>query len=380
MLYYNANIYQPGVGFRTGSFETGNGRFQSVSFDKKESGSGVDIKGDLVIPGLIDIHTHGNSGYDFSDGDKEGLEHMGRYLLSHGVTGFMPTSMTLPYSKLEKCFKIADELKSESNPQCAEIVGIHMEGPFLSEKRKGAQNASYLRNPDIETFCELQKASGGLIGIVDIAPELEQSTKFIENVTRDGTIVSLAHTDADYNTAKEAFDKGATHVTHLFNGMPGLHHRNPGVIGAAAERGDVYAELICDGVHVHPAVIRMAFMLFPHRICLISDAIRCCGMPYGEYELGGQAVTVKEGEARLHDGTLAGSNTNLFECMKKAISFGIPIEEAVEAASSVPARCLGIDDKKGNIQVGNDADFVVCDKEMNIKEVYKHGERVYAYG
>ncbi len=211
---------------------------------------------------------------------------------------------------------------------------------------------------------------------MDIAPELEQAAGFIEKVTGEGTVVSLAHTDADYAAAKEAFDIGADHITHLFNGMPGLHHRQPGLIGAAAECEDVYVELICDGVHVHPAVIKMAFKLFPHRICLISDAIRCCGMPDGEYELGGQKVVVKEGEARLSDGTLAGSAANLFECMKKAVSFGVPVDEAIEAASLIPAKSIKIDDRKGKIQEGNDADFIICDKELDIKGVFKGGERI----
>ena len=376
MLYYNANIYRPGSGFKLGCFETENGRFKSISFEEKKYDSGVDVEEKLVIPGLVDIHTHGNSGFDFSDGDIEGLKHMGKYLLSHGITSFLPTSMTLPYDKLERCFKNADELKKASCPEYADIVGIHMEGPFLSSKRKGAQNASYLKKPDVEAFQKLQQICGGLIRIVDIAPELEQAAGFIEKVTGEGTVVSLAHTDADYAAAKEAFDTGADHVTHLFNGMPGLHHRQPGLIGAAAECEDVYVELICDGVHVHPAVIKMAFKLFPHRICLISDAIRCCGMPDGEYELGGQEVVVKEGEARLSDGTLAGSAANLFECMKKAVSFGVPVDEAIEAASLIPAKSIKIDDRKGKIQEGNDADFIICDKELNIIGVFKGGERI----
>ena len=186
----------------------------------------------------------------------------------------------------------------------------------------------------------------------------------------------MAHTDASYEDAKAAFAAGARHVTHLFNAMPPIHHRKPGVIGAAAEREDVVAELISDGQHLHPSIVRMAFRLFPGRICLISDSLRCCGMPDGEYELGGQQVFLQGGIARLADGTIAGSATNLFECMRRAISFGVPEEEAVTAATLTPAREIGADGLVGSLEEGKLADFVVCDRELNALSVWLGGERI----
>ena len=211
-----------------------------------------------------------------------------------------------------------------------------------------------------------------------MAPETKGAVEFIEEVSGkdDGpekTLISLAHTDADYEVALNAFDSGARHVTHLFNGMAPMHHRNSGVIGAASDRDDVTVELICDGLHVHPSVVRMAFKIFSHRICLISDSIRCCGMPEGEYELGGQKVVLKSGEVRLADGTLAGSATNLFECMKKAISFGVPVTDAIAAATFTPAKCLHMENRIGVIKTGNDADFIVCNDGFDITNIYRKG-------
>lgn len=378
LRFYNAKIFQRDSGFLEGSFEVVNGVFTSVGSEQDIEAKGTDLEGAFVIPGLIDIHTHGNKNADFSDGDIEGLTTMAGYLLQNGITAFLPTSMTLPAGLLEKAFRSCYEFTQNSPYDCAEVLGIHMEGPYLSEKRKGAQNAEFLESPNFASFKKLQKACGNLIRIVDVAPELGGAKDFIREAVKDTEtlkpLISIAHTDADYETALSAFELGARHVTHLFNGMPGLHHRNPGVIGAAFDQDDVTVELICDGVHVHPSVVRAAFKMFSHRICLISDSLRCCGMPDGEYELGGQRVILKGGEARLEDGTLAGSVTNLFDCMKKAVSFGIPLALAVEAATYTPAKCLGLENKKGSIQPGNDADFIICDENLNILRVYRQGK------
>ena len=250
-----------------------------------------------------------------------------------------------------------------------------MEGPFFSEKKKGAQNAAYLRKPDWEAFEKLYEASGGLIRLVDLAPELEGAAAFTERAAQRCR-VSVAHTDADYDEAAAVFDAGATHLTHLYNAMPGIHHRKPGVIGAASERETVYAELICDGQHVHPSAVRMAFRLFPGRICLISDALRCCGMPDGQYMLGGQDVFLKDGIARLEDGTIAGSAATLLECLQRAVSFGIPKEEAILSATRNPARQLGCSDRVGSIEVGREADFLVCDAQMRLREVWLGGRKL----
>ncbi len=372
MIFSNACIFLPETGFTPGSFQVENGLItELLPFDVQDRDA-VNLGGARVIPGLIDIHTHGNSGADFSDGDYDGLRKMAAFLASHGVTGFAPASMTLPYGVLSKAYACAARIRDESPSGCSRLLGINMEGPFFSEKKKGAQNAAYLKAPDFEAFQHLNEDCGGLIRIVDLAPELPGAVDFAAKASQICT-VSVAHTDASYEEASAVYSAGARHLTHLYNAMPGIHHRKPGVIGAASENAAVYAELICDGLHVHESAVRMAFKLFPGRICLISDALRCCGMPDGEYELGGQQVFLAGGVARLADGTIAGSAATLFQCLKNAISFGIPEREAILAATLNPAHQLGCDDRYGSIAPGKAADFLVCDKDFNCQAVYLGG-------
>lgn len=370
MLYKNANVFVNGR-FQHGSFRVENGRFTEI-LNTVPAESGTDLNGACVIPGLVDVHNHGNSGADFSDGDYDGLVKMAKYLAKNGITSFAPASMTLPYETLEKAFAAGKRLHDESPCGCARLMGIHMEGPYFSEKKKGAQNGAYLKLPDYDGFKKLYDGCGGLVSIVDVAPELEGAAEFAAQAKTLCT-VSVAHTDASYEDAVKTFESGATHLTHLYNAMPGIHHRKPGVIGAASEREDVIAELICDGQHVHESAVRMAFRLFPGRICLISDALRCCGMPDGEYELGGQQVFLKGGIARLSDGTIAGSATNLYDCMRKAVEFGIEMEQAILSATAIPAKELGCEAEIGSIAVGKLADFVVCDKALTLRAVYLGG-------
>ena len=373
MLYYNANVFVDGK-FVHGGFRVERGRFTEV-FAGETKETGTDLQGAYVIPGLVDAHIHGYAGADFSDGDYEGLVRMARGLAKCGVTSFAPASMTLPYEQIELALSTAVLLRREHPEGCAWIAGTNMEGPFFSEKKKGAQNGAYLKKPDFEAFRSLYDFMGGIIGIVDIAPELEGAEEFIRKA-KDLCTVSVAHTACNYEEAVMAYEAGATHLTHLFNAMPSIHHREPAAIGAASERDNVLAELICDGFHVHPSAVRMAFKLFPGRICLISDALRCCGMPEGEYELGGQPVYYRGGAAKLADGTIAGAVTDLFACLQNAVKFGISKEEAILSATLNPARQLGVEYEVGSIAKNKRADFIICDENLHRKQVFLEGKPI----
>ena len=372
MRYENGWIFADGR-FVRGGFSVENGRFAHVLEDIP--GPAEDLDGALVIPGLVDIHVHGCAGADFSDGDYAGLVRMARYLARRGVTSFAPASMTLPYDALDKAFHAAARLRREGLADGARLMGIQMEGPFLSQEKRGSQNPAYLRLPDWDRFLRLYDAAEGLLRIVDVAPELPGAVEFTRRAS-EKCRVSVAHTAAGYDQAAAVFDAGATHLTHLFNAMSGIHHRHPGPIGAASERENVTAELICDGIHVHPSAVRMAFRLFPGRICLISDALRCCGMADGSYSLGGQEILLSGGVARLTGGAIAGSAADLYQCMRRAVSFGIPREQAVWAATALPARVIGRESETGAIADGRAADFVICGGELEPEAVYLGGKRL----
>ena len=376
MFYKNARIFCSDFQFHIGAFEVKDGLFGAI-LPEKVPEDAIDLGGATVIPGLIDVHSHGNSNFDFSDGNYEGLKTMAAFYLQNGITSFAPASMTLPYETLAAAFATARRLVDEHPEGCARLMGIQMEGPYFSEKKKGAQNADYLKTPDFEGFKKLYDDCGGLIRIVDLAPELPGAAEFVEKASKLCT-VSVAHTDSDYDHAKQAFSKGATHLTHLYNTMPGIHHRNPGVIPAAVENPKVRAELICDGQHAHPAAVRLAFAMFGgERMILVSDSGRCCGLPDGsEFELGGQTAYLKDGLAKLADGTIACSAINLYTGMVNAILFGINECDAVRAATYNPACALGVQDKVGSIVTGHYADFIICRSDYTGKRVFLGGKEV----
>ena len=339
----------------------------------------VDASDCYVIPGLVDVHFHGAVGEDFSDATREGLQRIADYELSEGVAYICPTSMTLPEETLmEICTNVAAH-RAESTSG-AEVVGAHLEGPFLSYAKRGAQNADYLRDPDAKMLARLQEASGGCVKLMTMAPEQPGGIDFIKKATELGVTVSVGHTTADYDTAMAAFAAGASHATHLYNGMPAIHHRAPAVIGAAFDSPGVRAELICDGIHIHDAMVRLTFRLFgAERMVIISDSLRATGMPDGQYPFGGQEIEVHGNRATIvgHPETLAGSVTSLMGCMKQSVRMGIPLADAVRASSYNPACAIGIDDRAGTLDVGKEASIVLLNKsDLSICDIIFKGKHV----
>lgn len=339
----------------------------------------IDGTGCYLIPGLVDVHFHGCAGFDFCDGTQEALNTIGAYELEHGITSICPASMTLSEEMLTGICKNAVEYRDKAEKgKGARICGINLEGPFISYNKKGAQNPEYIANADVDVFHRLADTADGLVKLITIAPETDGAMDFIKAVSSE-VHISLGHTEADYNTATEAFNLGADHLTHLYNAMPPLSHRTPGPIGAAMDNGQVMAEIICDGIHIHGSAVRAAFaMLGADNMIFISDSMMATGMKDGKYSLGGLPVTVKEHLATLDDGTLAGSATNLYDCMTNAVkTMNIPLDTAVKCASYNPARSIGIDNEYGSIDTGKVADCLLVDKDtLELKTTIFHGKKL----
>lgn len=332
----------------------------------QDDGEVIDAEGLLVLPGLVDIHSHGAAGKDFSDGNLEGLKKILQYEKRCGITSYCPTSMTFPKERLRQIFA---SIKGAQTEDGATVVGINMEGPFLDPAKKGAHVEKWIAAPDVAFVRELNQDADGLVRLVTLAPNMDGAEEFIKEMHEE-VCISLGHTAADYDCASRAMKLGAHHVTHLYNAMQPFGHRAPGLIGAAMDDPECMVELICDGYHIHPSAIRAAFRMFgPERVILISDSMRATGMENGTYELGGQEVTVKDRKAVLKDGTLAGSATNLYGCMCKAVEFGIPLEQAIMAATANPARSIGIFDRVGSIRIGKQADLLLVSENLELKRV-----------
>lgn len=382
MIIRNVKVYTESKTFEDGAIMIRNGVFDQVLSGPDSAGADdseiLDGEGCYAIPGLIDLHFHGCMGDDFCDGSKEAIARIAKYEASIGVTAIAPATMTLPADELEEILKVAAEYKKEAS-EGADLIGINMEGPFISPAKKGAQDERNIVPCDTDMCHRFLDASEGLVKFVGIAPEQsEKSLDFIQQM-KGKVNISLAHTNADYDTAKAAFDAGANHAVHLYNAMPAFTHRAPGVVGAVSDSEHVMAEIICDGVHIHPSVVRATFkMMGADRMILISDSMRATGMPDGRYTLGGLDVDVVGNRATLvSDGALAGSATNLMDCMRTAVKkMGIPLETAVACATMNPAKSLGVYDQYGSIKAGKKADVVLLDKELNLKMVIKDGKKI----
>lgn len=365
------------VFFEEGAFAPGEVYFDEETIIRLNKLSEEELSAEeretYIIPGLVDIHSHGCFGYDVCEASEEEILKMLEYQRSQGVTSYFPTTMTYPEEKLtEVCKKLAGISKIDGT-----IKGIYLEGPFISYEKRGAQNPKYIAKPDFDMLVRLQSLANGLIKFVAIAPETEGAMECIEK-GKGSFKFSLAHSTADYDTAMKAFSKGATHVTHLYNAMPAYEHRAPGIIGAAMDEETVRVELICDGNHVHPAVIRNTFKQFKDRVILISDSMEGTGLAPGEYSLGGQKVIVENKRATFPNGTLAGSVASLSDCMRNAVKMGVGFEEAILACTKNPALEAGIYNSVGSISVGKRPDMVLVDKSVNIKAVLCNNRKAVA--
>ncbi|MEA2015781.1 MAG: N-acetylglucosamine-6-phosphate deacetylase [Actinomycetota bacterium] len=338
----------------------------------------IDASDKYVVPGFIDIHMHGGGGFDAMDGNAEAIRKIAAAHSRFGTTAFLPTTMTMSRDKITRSLKGIRKAFEEGGT-AAEILGIHMEGPYINVSRKGAQKEEEIKEASVEEFLEFEKVSGNLIRIITMAPEIPGALDFIKWLHEKGIIVSIGHTEATYEEVQESISAGASHVTHTFNAMSGLNHRKPGVVGAALTSPELMIEMIADGVHLHPAVMKIIVRTKEmEKIILITDAMRAAGMPDGLYELGGQEVIVADGQASLKDGTIAGSVLTLDKAVRNMVNLvGVSLPEAARMATVNPAKRLGIEDRKGSIETGKDADIVILDKNLEVDTTIAKGMVVY---
>lgn len=378
--FKNANVYVEGKGFIKTDLGIENGKIASLELGAVDTVLANLSEDAIVVPGFIDEHIHGALGSDAMDGSVEALSNIATAVASEGTTGFLATTMTQSPENIKNALNAVKEYIESKQSGGAEVIGVHLEGPFISPKHIGAQPLEYVAKPSAETMQKYVDYSGNNIKIVSLAPEMEGAEELIKYLTENKIVASIAHTGAKYKDCENAINWGMTNVTHTYNAQTGLHHRDAGVVGAALLKNELSCELICDLIHVSVPAIKLVVKNKPSdKVILITDAMRAKHMPDGESELGGQLVIVKNGEARLSDGTLAGSVLKMNDAVKNVhLSAGVPLETAIDFATANPAKNLGIYDSVGSIKVGKRANITVLDKNtFKVLLTVKDGNIIY---
>ena len=351
-----------------------------ISISEDDENVYIDAEDRYVIPGLIDIHLHGALGFDIGDASREAFEAIAEYELSQGVTGFLGATMTMPAEDIVHIITAAGEYIStqelEARHNLSTLIGLNVEGPFISPDKCGAQNPSHILKPDLTLAEEFIRRGNGIVKILGLAPEMCNDITIIKELAKS-TKIAITHSNSNYDIAMKAINMGANHITHLFNGMTSFTHREPGILGALIDNENISVELITDGVHVHPATVRMAFRLFSDSLIIISDSMRGCGLGDGIYSLGDQDVEVKDNKATiLGTNNPAGSVSNLYNNIKEAYRMGLPLEQIIAMATIHPAKCVGVDKHLGSLETGKKADILILDKNLNIEKIIKSGKIV----
>lgn len=373
----NVKVYIKNVGIVKTNIGIENGRIAYIG--NEENIEPIFETDGIVVPGFIDEHIHGAGGADAMDGTVEALQTISEFLAREGTTGFLATTMTQSPENITNALKAVKKVREKGEYKGAEVLGVHLEGPFISPKHVGAQPLEYVATPDAELFDKYNEASGNSIKIVTLAPEVEGGLALVKHLSNIGVVASVGHTGGKYADVVNAVAAGATNVTHTYNAQTGLHHREAGVVGAAMLLDELNCEMICDTIHVSVPAIKLVIKNKPHdKYTLITDAMRAKGMPDGKSELGGQDVFVNNGEARLADGTLAGSVLKMNVAVKNLVEkAGVSFTDAIDFATYNPAKNIGVLNERGTIEVGKRADLTVLNSDFEVLYTLVNGKIVY---
>jgi len=381
-LIKNGTVITPFRTIKNGVVIFENGKITAVGGESDvkmpKEARAIDASGKIVVPGFIDVHIHGGGGRDIMDASYEAVKEIAKFVASHGTTSFVATTISTSRPDLLRTIK-AVRTAREKGTDGAEVLGVHLEGPYINPDKRGAHSADYVRLPSIDEFEEIWEASNHAVKIVTLAPELEGSKILIQRLRELGIVASIGHSNATYIQAVDAIKQGVRHATHMFNRMSGFDPREPGVVGAVLVHDELTAELICDKIHVHPAAMNLLVRVKgSERVVLVTDAIRAAGMPDGEYALGKQHVIVKDGVSRLRSGDLAGSTLTMDRAVRNMMKLvGTPLQTAVKMATINPAVVINVDKNKGSLEPDKDADIVIIDDEISVYMAIAKGNIVY---